>query len=130
MTVVIADVRKYLNDLPTEPPTGVSDSVIEQRIKLAQAKIDAEKSKDASTSVVDNAVLTEAGYQVYLAYATTQERNLGMVPQPIITHLRYLEDVAKYFLSLAKRSAASRALDPIKLTESIVFEWQRVDEPI
>jgi len=112
--VTIFEVRNYLNALPAEL---VSDESVRVQIELATAEVDKTKSRLATASDVNNAVLALAGYRTYIAYATRIERGEGAIPAPMLTHLVDLKQVSDSWLSYVKR-ATPEVKSPITLTKT------------
>ena len=123
--VTHTEVRNYLDALPVERVTTV---VIETQIRLANAKVDFNKSASADSELVELAKLTLAGCYTYRAYATEYERTSGEVPGPVLTHLDQYCEVAGEFLDMAKSGewgAASTALGLLTLSR---LRTTRMDE--
>ena len=115
--VTVADVREYLDNLSDD---RVADPVVQRQIILSEAKVTAEKSSLATQAAIDNAVLTVAGYAVYLAYTAEYERGVGVLPATMQANLQLYEAAANYFLELAKRGTV--ALQPV--LKQIKTLWQ------
>lgn len=113
MTITIKDVRVFLQNMSND---RVSDETIEKYLKLAIAQVDAEKSENATETAEDNAVLTIAGYGVYLVYAAEYERSVGQVPPSLSANLTLFSNMANYYLLLVRRGTVGTTplLSPIQ----------------
>jgi len=111
----VDDVRNYLNGLGE---SRVKTETIELALDMAKLSVNLEKSVNATNEMIDAAILYEAVYQSYLAYATEFERSTGSVPAPMLIHLGELKALAMRYLVYAQR--ASTAKTPvITSTDSI-----------
>jgi hypothetical protein len=111
----VEDVRTYLNKLGE---SRVKTETIELTLSMAKISVNMEKSSAASNDVIDAAVLFEAVYQSYLAYATEFERSTGDVPIPMLVHLGELKALALKCMSYVQRGVTAR-IPVITSTSSI-----------
>lgn len=75
MVVSVSDIRTCLNDISVDK---ISDTVIQQKINFATAKINTIKKSSATTSDIDNAIINLAAFYTYSVYADNY-RNLPAV---------------------------------------------------
>lgn len=122
MTSVV-EVRAYLNKMGKN---RVHTDTIELNIRMAKIEVDMEKHADATPEVIDAAILADAGFKSYLAYATEFERSAGRVPVPMLEHLQELKEIAKRFRGYAKRGASNVAISPIMVLSESAKEWLNV----
>jgi len=102
MTVTVSDVRTFLADLPS---AVVSDAAITKCIDLASGEVDATKSKDASSTDIDRAVLLRAAWYTMQSYAAAIERATGIVPPAALERLRDLKEASERWLLIVSRAA-------------------------
>ena len=113
--VNLQEVRDYLNQLPTD---RVKDVALEIAIGLATRMVQKEKSSQADADTIEDAILTQAGYLAYVAYANEFERTFGEVPGPVLAQLERLDGIAKRFLGYAKRGIGPSKSPLIELPDS------------
>lgn len=98
MTVTVNDVRRYLADISSDL---LSDETIQTQLELAETYIASVKDSDASSELVDKAVLTRAGHLSFLAYMKELERARGgEAPSTVYVHSQELKDIALRFEAL------------------------------
>jgi len=100
LTVTVSDVRELLKDLPSE---FVSDDSITKQIEIATFIVNKEKSSQASSSDVDNAVLLNAAFLTLTAYASEIERSLGVVSPSLNALIERYKTMADLALKYVKR---------------------------
>lgn len=144
----VAEGTDYVQLMPTYAPTidevrnslgGMEDDrVIPDAIIIAIADgmlmVDKEKSATAPTDDISRAYLACSSYQAYLTYASEFERTAGIVPGPILNHLRELKEKCAEFVAFTKRGGGQTAIGPIKsYTPTVVPETYEPDaegEPV
>ena len=109
------EVQTFLNKMTND---RVKDETVELMLSMAIISVNQEKSSAASNDIIDAAILTDAAYLSYLAYATEFERTVGDVPLPMLTHLGELKLLATKYLGYAIRGVTAR-VPVIVSTESI-----------
>jgi len=109
------EVLTFLNKMTKN---RVKTETAELMLSLAKTEVSAEKSASASNDIIDSATLTRAAYLSYLAYATEQERSVGEVPAPLLTHLMELKLLAEQHMNYARRGSTAR-IPVIATTTSI-----------
>ena len=100
MTTTPADVRVYLDNLSDD---RVKDPVIQKQLELTTRRVNAEKSEIATAESIADAILTNTGYAVYLAYTSQYERTAGQLPAQMLANLGLYAEAANYFMGLAMR---------------------------
>jgi len=114
----VDDVRAFLRDLPSG---FISDATIRKQIEIAEEIVENEKSGAATEQTIESAILAQAGYLTYLAYATYIERGTGNVPPPMLAHLAELKELAERMLGYVRRGAVT-SVNVYDLADSIWTE--------
>lgn len=112
--------------MPTNAPTiqeiryalgGMSDDrVIDEAVVIAimdgMQAVDNEKSASAEQRDIARAYVSCSAYHTYLAYVSEFERTAGMVPGPIMNHLRDLERKCKDQIKFVQRGGGPAKKGP------------------
>lgn len=100
MAITVDDVRRQMSDVIEDQ---VSDEVINQQIEISRTLVDEVKSKSASKSLVEHAVLLQATYLSYLSYAEAVRREVGEMPIALELQLERYDELSNRFLDIVER---------------------------
>jgi len=111
----VKEVRDFLNKMGEN---RVREDTVELMLRMAKIAVDNEKSSVANNDAVEAAVLSQAAWMSYLAYATEVERSVGEVPPSMLIHLEELKMLAERYMGYAKRGLAPSLSPLVALSKS------------